>query len=76
MAHLEAHPDFGALKHNQDFLKALGKMLDTVVFPYMAPRSPEFEAAQLVLGHAKADVTQIYAEADHAKARQIALERG
>ena len=34
------------------------------------------EAAQTVLGHAKANVTQIYAERDHAKAAQVASEVG
>ena len=34
------------------------------------------EAAQVVLGHSKADVTQIYAERDLAKAAQIAREVG
>ena len=31
----------------------------------------DLEAAQVVLGHAKADVTQIYAERDLAKARDV-----
>lgn len=31
------------------------------------------EAAQLVLGHARADVTQVYAERDEGRAREIAL---
>jgi integrase len=34
------------------------------------------ESAQVVLGHAKADVTQIYAERDLAKARAIVAEIG
>lgn len=34
------------------------------------------EAAQVVLGHAHADVTQIYAEANHARARDIAITHG
>lgn len=34
------------------------------------------EAAQTVLGHAKADVTQIYAERDYAKAAHVASEVG
>lgn len=34
------------------------------------------EAAQVILGHATADVTQVYAEADEAQALQIARERG
>lgn len=34
------------------------------------------EAAQLLLGHAKADVTQLYAEKDLARARAIAVEVG
>lgn len=34
------------------------------------------EAAQIVLGHARADVTQIYAERDTSKARQIIAEIG
>ncbi|MDH3583869.1 MAG: site-specific integrase [Phycisphaerae bacterium] len=34
------------------------------------------EAAQLILGHAKADVTQIYAEVNHEKAIQIASRIG
>lgn len=34
------------------------------------------EAAQVVLGHAKADVTQLYAERDLALARQVAAEIG
>lgn len=34
------------------------------------------EAAQLLLGHARADVTQIYAEADHTKAIQVVKEIG
>ncbi|WP_436714963.1 site-specific integrase [Roseiconus lacunae] len=34
------------------------------------------EGAQLILGHINADVTQVYAEADKAKAIEIALEIG
>ena len=34
------------------------------------------EAAQVVLGHAKADVTQIYAERDLAKAHLVMAEIG
>ena len=34
------------------------------------------EAAQVVLGHAKADVTQVYAERDLAKAHAIMAEIG
>lgn len=34
------------------------------------------EAAQIMLGHARADVTQIYAERDFARAAQIAAEIG
>ena len=34
------------------------------------------EAAQVILGHAKADVTQIYAERDKQKAREIMAEDG
>jgi integrase len=34
------------------------------------------EAAQVVLGHARADVTQIYAERDLAKAREVAAAMG
>ena len=34
------------------------------------------EAAQVVLGHAKADVTQVYAERDLAKAREVMREIG
>jgi integrase len=34
------------------------------------------EAAQTVLGHAKADVMQVYAERDLAKARSIMAEIG
>ena len=34
------------------------------------------EAAQILLGHAQADVTQIYAEVDHAKAIKVAEEIG
>lgn len=34
------------------------------------------EAAQTVLGHSKADVTQVYAERDLQLARQVALEAG
>jgi integrase len=34
------------------------------------------EAAQAVLGHAKADVTQVYAERDLAKARAVMSEIG
>lgn len=34
------------------------------------------EAAQILLGHAQADVTQIYAEVDHAKAIAVAEEIG
>ena len=34
------------------------------------------EAAQAVLGHAKADVTQVYAERDLAKARASMAEIG
>ena len=34
------------------------------------------EAAQLILGHARADVTQVYAEANHAKALEVAAKIG
>ena len=34
------------------------------------------EAAQVMLGHSKADVTQVYAERDRAKALKIAKEIG
>lgn len=34
------------------------------------------EAAQVVLGHAKADVTQVYAERNHALADKVAAEMG
>ena len=34
------------------------------------------EAAQVVLGHTKADVTQVYAERDLAKAQAIMAEIG
>lgn len=34
------------------------------------------EAAQLILGHARADVTQVYAERDLARARTIMAEIG
>ena len=34
------------------------------------------EAAQNVLGHARADVTQVYAERDQGKAAQVAAEIG
>ena len=34
------------------------------------------EAAQLLLGHARADVTQVYAEADEMKALHIAERMG
>jgi site-specific recombinase XerC len=34
------------------------------------------EAAQVVLGHAKADVTQVYAERDMQRAREIMREVG
>ncbi len=34
------------------------------------------EAAQLLLGHAKADVTQVYAEVNHAKALEVAAKVG
>jgi len=34
------------------------------------------EATQVVLGHAKADVTQIYAERDHALAAEIMKKIG
>lgn len=34
------------------------------------------EAAQVILGHATADVTQIYAEINHDAARKIAVEHG
>jgi len=34
------------------------------------------EAAQLVLGHSKADVTQVYAERDWERAKQIISEIG
>jgi integrase len=34
------------------------------------------EGAQVILGHAKADVTEIYAERDTERARQIAMEIG
>jgi integrase len=34
------------------------------------------EAAQVLLGHARADVTQVYAERDNALAREVALRLG
>lgn len=34
------------------------------------------EAAQVLLGHARADVTQVYAEVNHAKALEVALKIG
>ena len=34
------------------------------------------EAAQACLGHARADVTQIYAERDFKKAEEVALREG
>jgi integrase len=34
------------------------------------------EAAQVTLGHAKADVTQVYAERDYALAEQVAAKIG
>ncbi|QDT65632.1 tyrosine-type recombinase/integrase [Calycomorphotria hydatis] len=34
------------------------------------------EAAQVILGHSQADVTQVYAERDHEKARQVMMEVG
>jgi integrase len=34
------------------------------------------EAAQAILGHARADVTQVYAERDSARAREVAREVG
>jgi integrase len=34
------------------------------------------EGAQVVLGHSKADVTQVYAERDHDLARRIAADLG
>lgn len=34
------------------------------------------EAAQVILGHSKADVTQVYAERDHHKAREVARQVG
>jgi integrase len=34
------------------------------------------EAAQVVLGHASADITQVYAERDRELARRVALETG
>ncbi len=34
------------------------------------------EAAQLLLGHARADVTQVYAEVNHAKALEVAAKVG
>jgi integrase len=36
----------------------------------------KLEAAQVVLGHSRADVTQVYAERDHSLAEQIAAEIG
>jgi hypothetical protein len=34
------------------------------------------EAAQVVLGHSKADITQVYAERDEALAASVALKMG
>ena len=34
------------------------------------------EAAQILLGHSKADVTQVYAERDMARAATVALQIG
>lgn len=42
----------------------------------MIRREHGIEAAQLALGHARADVTQIYAARDEAKAKQVALLMG
>ena len=39
-------------------------------------RMYSLEAAQVVLGHARADVTQVYAERDSAKAQAIMAEIG
>jgi integrase len=34
-------------------------------------RDHGLEACQVILGHSRADVTQVYAERDHAKAREV-----
>ena len=34
-------------------------------------RDHGLEASQVILGHSRADVTQVYAERDHAKAREV-----
>lgn len=39
-------------------------------------RDHGLEAAQVLLGHAKADVTQVYAERDNERARAVALKIG
>ena len=39
-------------------------------------QSHGLEAAQVLLGHARADVTQIYAEVNHAKAIEVAAKIG
>ena len=42
----------------------------------MIRREHGVEAAQLMLGHARADVTQVYAEVNQAKACTVALAVG
>jgi integrase len=39
-------------------------------------RTYGLEAAQVILGHAKADVTQVYAERDHALAADVMKKIG
>jgi integrase len=39
-------------------------------------REEGLEAARVVLGHARAAVTEIYAEVDHARSREIAMRHG
>jgi hypothetical protein len=39
-------------------------------------RSFGLEAAQVVMGHSKADVTQVYAERDHALAADVVWRIG
>ncbi len=39
-------------------------------------RESGLEAAQVVLGHSKADVTQVYAERNHELARHVMAQQG
>ncbi len=78
----------GVRYNRNSYVHAIRRACDKASIPYWAPNQLRhsagtelrnrfgLEAAQVVLGHSKADVTQIYAERDLAKAEAIIREVG